>query len=162
MQEDINQKTVALVIKTGKLTGVTLSHAMKAYLNHQKQNKTAKTQEKHGKTTVKKLLGKDEGAKSLEISNDGIKSFNKVARKYNIDYAIKKDTTEKDPKYIVLFKGRDTDVISMAFKEYVKLNEKMKAKPSLRERLGKMKELVDLTKGKALDRQKQLVREQSR
>ena len=106
MQEEVNQKTVALVIRAGKLTAENLQRAMRAYINHLKQ-KSAGKEEKHGKTTVKKLLGKDQGASTLGIGEDGIRSFNKVARKYNVDFAVKKDKTEDPPKYIVFFKGRE-------------------------------------------------------
>lgn len=53
MQEETTQKTIALAIKTSKLTASTLKAAMKMYLDHQKQRK----QGAHGKTSVKKLVG---------------------------------------------------------------------------------------------------------
>ena len=53
MQEEVTQKTIALVIKTSKLSASVLKAAMRIYLNHQKQ----KSQKSHGKTSVKKLVG---------------------------------------------------------------------------------------------------------
>ena len=50
MQEEVTQKTIALVIKTAKLDANVLKAAMRMYLNHRRQ----KT---HGKTSVKKLVG---------------------------------------------------------------------------------------------------------
>ena len=50
MQEEVTQKTIALVIKTAKLDASVLKSAMKMYLNHRKQ----KAQKTHGKTSVKK------------------------------------------------------------------------------------------------------------
>ena len=41
-----------------------------------------------------------------------IKDFDRVARKYGIDYAVKKDTTEEIPKYLVFFKARDGDALN--------------------------------------------------
>ena len=52
MQEEVTQKTIALVIKTSKLSASTLKAAMRMYLNHQKQ----KSSQTHGKTSVKKLF----------------------------------------------------------------------------------------------------------
>ena len=115
MQEEVTQKTIALVIKTAKLDANVLKAAMKMYLNHRKQ----KAQRMHGKTSVKKLIGEGVGASSIEITDGNIKSFERVAKKYNVDFAIKKDKTTRPPKYVVLFKGRDADVISQAFKEFV-------------------------------------------
>ena len=44
---------------------------------------------------------------------------NTVARKYNVDFAVKKDKTTEPPKYLVFFKGRDADAVAQAFKEFV-------------------------------------------
>lgn len=57
MQEEVTQKTIALVIKTSKLSASVLKAAMRIYLNHQKQ----KSQKSHGKTSVKKLVGEGRG-----------------------------------------------------------------------------------------------------
>ena len=135
IQEESTQKTVALMIRTTRLTESVLKKAMIIYLNHQK-NKP----EKHGKISVRELLGKDQGANTMEINNANIRAFNRVASKYNIDYAIQKDKTQDPPKYIVFFKGRDGDVIARAFKDFCDLNEKQKNRVSLKERLKKFME----------------------
>lgn len=49
MQEEVTQKTIALVIKTAKLDANILKAAMRMYLNHRRQ----KAQKTHGKTSVK-------------------------------------------------------------------------------------------------------------
>ncbi len=124
MQEEVTQKkkTIALVIKAAKLDANVLKAAMKMYLNHRKQ----KAQRMHGKTSVKKLIGEGVGASSIEITDGNIKSFERVAKKYNVDFAIKKDKTTEPPKYMVFFKGRDADAVSQAFREFVYGNEKKK------------------------------------
>ena len=70
------------------------------YLEHQKHKKPS-----HGKIPVKKLVGQGEGAKSIEGTDSNIKSFERVARKYNVDFAVKRDKTTEPPKYLVFFKG---------------------------------------------------------
>ena len=67
------------------------------------------------------------GVSSIEVTDSNIKSFERVARKYNVDFAVKKDRGREPPKYLVFFKGRDADVLSQAFKEFVYGNEKRKA-----------------------------------
>ena len=64
MQEEVTQKTIALVIKTSKLTAGVLKAAMRMYLNRQKQ----KAQRTHGKISVKKLVGEGAGVSSIDIS----------------------------------------------------------------------------------------------
>ena len=115
MQEEVTQKTIALVIKTAKLDANVLKAAMRMYLNHRRQ----KAQKMHGKTSVKKLVGEGVGVSSIEVTDGNIKSFERVARKYNVDFAVKKDKTTDPPKYVVFFKGRDADAVAQAFKEFV-------------------------------------------
>lgn len=71
MQEEVTQKTIALVIKTSKLSASVLKAAMRIYLNHQKQ----KSQKSHGKTSVKKLVGEGVGVSSIEVTDSNIKSL---------------------------------------------------------------------------------------
>ena len=78
MQEEVTQKTIALVIKTAKLDANVLKAAMRMYLNHRRQ----KAQKTHGKTSVKKLVGEGVGVSSIEVTDGNIKSFERVARKY--------------------------------------------------------------------------------
>nr|WP_243204352.1 PcfB family protein [Lachnospira hominis] len=120
MQEEVTQKTIALVIKTAKLDANVLKAAMWMYLNHRRQ----KAQKTHGKTSVKKLVGEGTGVSSIEVTDGNIKSFERVARKYNVDFAVKRDKTTNPPKYVVFFKGRDADAVAQAFKEFVYGNEK--------------------------------------
>ena len=123
------------MIRTGKLTESVLKKAMIMYLDYQKHRP-----KKHGRISVKKLLGKDQGANTMEINNANIRGFNRVAAKYNIDYAIQKDKSVEPPKYIVFFKGRDGDVVAKAFRDFCGMNEKTADRVPIRERLKKIKE----------------------
>lgn len=157
MQEEVTQKTIALVIKAAKLDASILKTSMQMYLNHRR-----KTAEKtHGKISVKELVGQGAGASSIEVADSNIKAFERVARKYHVDFAVKKDRTAKPPRYLVFFKGRDTDVIAQAFKEFVYGNEKRKAKPSLREKLKCCMEAVQQAKNRERSRTKKKEKEQS-
>ena len=146
MQEETTQKTIALVMRSSRLTADVLKKAIRMYLEHRKAGKRVT----HGKISVKELMGKDMGASSIEISDKNIKSFERVAKKYNVDFAVKKDKTTAPPKYIVFFKGRDADVITQAFKEYVKANEKKQNRVSVKEKLAAFQEI--LAKGKNRER----------
>ena len=157
MQEEVTQKTIALMIRTSKLTTGTLKAAMKMYLDHRKQN----TQKTHGKTSVKKLVGDGVGASSIEVTDSNIKSFERVARKYNVDFAVKKDKTVNPPKYMVFFKGKDADVVAQAFKEFVYGNEKRKGRTSIREKLNRLKDAVTQDKNRERSREKNKDRGQS-
>ena len=114
----------------------------------------------HGKQTVKQLVGQNQGVSNIEITDPSIKEFERIARKYGVDYAVKKDRSCDPPKYLVFFKGRDADALTAAFTEYsankVKKAEKVE-RPSVLEKLNQLKELVknavvDRTKRKELER----------
>jgi L-lactate utilization protein LutC len=81
---------------------------------------------------------------NIEITDRNIKSFERVARKYNVDFSLKKDVSETPPQGIVFFKAKDTDALTAAFNEYSKVILKKKTlKPSMSERLNKFKELAE-------------------
>lgn len=147
MQEEVTQKTIALVIKTAKLDANVLKVAMRMYLNHRRQKA-------HGKTSVKKLVDEGVGVSSIEVTDGNIKSFERVARKYNVDFAVKKDKTTNPPKYVVFFKGRDADAVAQAFKEFVYGNEKRKGRTSVREKLKRLPQMCIHTLSWRMHREK--------
>jgi hypothetical protein len=108
-----------------------------------------------GKQTVKQLAKQGAGVSNIEISDQNIKAFEGVARKYGVDFAVKKDVSENPPKWIVFFKGRDADALTAAFKEFTaKQLKKTTEKPSVIEALNGLMEKVknqvlDLTKHKS-------------
>ena len=112
MQEEIEQKTINLCISTTRLTARTLLNVGRAYLRHQQGTGP------HGKQSVKNLLRQNRGVSSLEIGSTGIRGFERYARRYGIDYAIRKDTSEVPPRYLVFFKAPDAEAFNSAFKEY--------------------------------------------
>ena len=137
MQDEINEKTIALYIKTGKLTAQTLQKAMKTLLARMKKQKDKTPQ---GKQTLKQLMKQNAGVSNIEITEGNIKAFESTAKKYGIDFALKKDTTENPPRYLVFFKGRDADVLTAAFKEFSAKKLTQEKKPSIRKLLSSLKE----------------------
>ena len=69
----------------------------------------------HGKQTLKQLMKQNAGVSNIEITKDNIKAFESTAKKYGIDFALKKDSTETPPRYLVFFKGRDADSTDRSF-----------------------------------------------
>ena len=157
MQEEVTHKTIALVFKSSRLTADVLKKAMKMYLERQKAGQQAT----HGKMSVKKLVGQGMGASSIEVTDNNIKSFERVARKYNVDFAVKKDKTVAPPKYMVFFKGKDADVITQAFKEFVYGNEKKNSRTSVRQKLKHFRDVVSKDQNKERSREKNKDRGQS-
>lgn len=111
--------------------------------------------------SVKELVGEGAGASSIEITDGNIKSFERVARKYNVDFAVKKDKTTEPPKYLVFFKGRDADAVAQAFKEFVYGNEKKNSRTSVRQKLKHFRDVVSKDQNKERSREKNKDRGQS-
>ena len=148
MQDEINEKVVALSIKGAKLTAAMLQKAIKAMLA---QGKKQLAKQPRGKQTLKQLMKQNTGVSNIEITNDNIKAFESTAKKYGIDFALKKDTTETPPRYLVFFKGRDADAMTAAFKEFSAKKLTQEKKPSIRRLLSSLKEA---TQGKTASRDK--------
>ena len=152
MQEETNEKTIALYIKTGKLTAQQLQKAMKALLAQMKKQHD-KQKIPHGKQTLKQ----NAGVSNIEITKDNIKAFESTAKKYGIDFALKKDSTETPPRYLVFFKGRDADALTAAFKKFSAKKLTQGQKPSIRKLIVSLKE-----KAAALNAQRDKVKNKDR
>ena len=94
----------------------------------------------HGKQTLKQLMKQNTGVSNIEITKDNIKAFESTAKKYGIDFALKKDATETPPRYLVFFKGRDADALTAAFKEFSAKKLTQDKKPSIRKALAAFRE----------------------
>ena len=142
MQDEVNAKVVALMIKGGKISGEVLKKALDKFVEElekaQKQMSQPKTY--RGKQSVKHLVQQNAAISNIEVTDGNIKSFERTANKYGIDFALKKDTSERPPRYLVFFKGRDVDVMTAAFKEFSAKKVKQQEKPSLRQKLSREKE----------------------
>ena len=135
MQEEVESRTVTLAVNATKMTANVLKQAISKYLAHCKEKKAEKAREGPvkpcGKQSVKQLV---------EITDKNIKDFERIARKYGVDFALKKDKTGEIPKYLVFFKARDGDALTAAFKEYTAKTDRKKEKPSVIQKLRKFKE----------------------
>ena len=146
MQDEVNEKTVSLCIRCGKVTANLLKAAMKKALvkmeqekqklqgqKQPKQDKEDKTYK--GKQSMDKLMKQNVQLSNIEITDGNIKSFERVAKKYSIDFSLKKDVNADPPRYYVFFKARDADVMTAAFKEYTGQSLNTDKKPSVRKKL---------------------------
>ena len=146
MQDEVNEKTVSLCIRCGKVTANLLKAAMKKALTKMEQEKQKLQGQKQpkqdkedktykGKQSMDKLMKQNVQLSNIEITDGNIKSFERVAKKYSIDFSLKKDVTADPPRYNVFFKARDADVMTAAFKEYTGKSLNKDKKPSVRKKL---------------------------
>lgn len=167
MQEEVENKTVNLAIRSSKVTAQVLYKGLKAFVNHQKQKAAKKAATKDepikGEQSVKELIGQGQGVSSLPIGDEGVKDFKKICNKYGVDFAVVKDKTVEPPLYTVFFKAMDADAITQVLKEYSanQVKKKQKAatkKPSILDKLKKFKEIVAKTPRKDKEKKKEQTR----
>ena len=116
LQEQIEREAIAITVKASKLTAKGLAKVL-AGLVRKIQKEHQKAQTPKGKQSVKKLMNHNVSTSTIEISGDkGL--FERVARKWNVDYAFHKTGPDK---YLLLFKSGQADAIMAAFAEYSRL-----------------------------------------
>lgn len=137
MQEQVNEKTVALTVKGAKLTGRLLAKAMQAFM--QKMREPPKS--RPGKQSMRSLTKDGASLSNIEITDPSVKLFDRIVRKYNVRYYPTIDKSENPPKWTVFFKAKDADALTAAFGEYSKQMLKQKTrKPSLLAKLSQFRD----------------------
>ena len=107
-QEEVEKKSCDLAIQVSKLSVKEIAKGVDKYLKYLKQRKINKTQVDRsikGKQTVKQLISQGQGVASMPIGDTHLKDFERVARKYGVDFAVVKDTADDKPRYTVFFKA---------------------------------------------------------
>ena len=112
IDEDVSRRTIAVSIKATKLTGRVLAQACLAVGRKIKKTYRAR-QTPHGKQTVRQLMGHGAATNSIEVESP--KDFDRVARRWNVDYAFYKTGPDK---YLLFFKSGQADAITACFSEY--------------------------------------------
>ena len=156
LQEEITQKTLGLCVEASKMTAQLLQQAMKKVLADMEKHKN-NPQLRHGKQTLRQLMKHNAGVSNIEITDQNIRAFSSTAKKYGLDFALKKDTSGEHTRYLVFFKGRDADVITAAFREFSAKNLEKEKKLSIRKELDQAKQ-----QAKAQHRQREKVKAKDR
>lgn len=127
MQEEVENRTVAITTSAAKFTGRLFKAVICKYLEHRKNVKTHKANKAraspvvpHGKQTVKQLIGQNQGVEQTALADrQEVKAFERYARQYGVDYAIHKGTSDSGKtRYLVFFKARDRAAIDQAMRAY--------------------------------------------
>ena len=142
LQEEIENRSVTLAISATKLSARVLRSAIAKLLAEWQKSRDAPAKLPHGKQTVKELVGQNQGVSNIEVTDGNIKSFERVARKYGVDYAVKKDSSVSPPKWLVFFKARDAGALTAAFTEFATKTVKREQRPSVLQTPVKFKEML--------------------
>lgn len=142
MQDEVNTKVVAIAIRGSKISAEMLVKALRKFVEEleKAQRDASRPKTYKGKQSIKHLMEQNAAINNIEVTDGNIKAFERTARKYGIDFALKKDSSEQPPRYLVFFKGRDVDVMTQAFKEFSARAVEKQERPSLREQLAQKRE----------------------
>ncbi len=168
MEDEVNERVVSVAFSAARFTATTLARALTQIIAADRARSARRAQTRvmaderprHGKMTLRELNEQNAGAVSIEVNEGNIKSFDRVARKYGIDYAVKKDKTCEPPKYFVFFKARDQESMMSAFKEFVDLNTRRQNRKNFKDVIGNFKEMAKSV-NKQFDKVKNRHQEQS-
>jgi len=115
MQDQVNRESVAITADASKLTAKQFAALLLKTAKAMKNRGRAK-EPPRGRQSVKDLMKHSQSTSTIPIEGDrGL--FDRIARKYHVDYAFHKTG---QGKYLLLFKSGQADAITAAFSEYSK------------------------------------------
>ena len=111
-----------------------------------------KAQRPHGRQSVKKLMAHGESVNSIEV--EAPKLFDRMARRFHVDYAFYKTGPDK---YLLFFKAGQADAITACFERYSRrlLEQSKSSRIPIREQLKRAADQL----AKEKPRQKERVKE---
>jgi len=152
--EEINDKSISLAARVGKISAGELRKALEKLLAELKKKqkevtktikaknaeKVKKTPEiKRGRKTLKQLSQQNDGLSTVELKDPDLRLLNQTMKKHNVDFACMKDGKGK---YTLFFKGRDADTITHAFQQYTQKIIKRSKGNSINKTLAAAKEMA--------------------
>ena len=115
-----------------------------------------KAQRPHGRQSVKKLMAHGENINSIEV--EAPKLFDRMARRFHVDYAFYKTGPDK---YLLFFKAGQADAMTACFSEYSRkvLSKAKSNRVPIREQLKQAADQLSKEKPKQKERAKEVAHE---
>ena len=110
--ESGTKKTIDISLKAEKLTSDVLKTALQEFMLGKAEKKGRMTYKQLQEKSISKL-------DSIEVSDKNIGDFLKTARKYDIDFALKRDKSTEPSTYHIFFSAAKTENFKKAFTEYI-------------------------------------------
>ena len=96
MQEEVENRTLTLTVNATKFTGRVLKAALSKYLAHRKNKKLQKSRDSpddvkaYGRVSMEDLKKQYGDMKEIDLQDKGLRSFDRIAREYKVQYAVYK------------------------------------------------------------------------
>ena len=113
-----------------------------------------KAQRPHGRQSVKKLMAHGENVNSIEV--EAPKLFDRMARRFHVDYAFYKTGPDK---YLLFFKAGQADAMTACFSEYSRkvLNKSKSRRIPIRDQLKRASEQLAQERPRPKERVQEVV-----
>ena len=153
VDEDVSRRTIAVSIKASKLTARGLAYVLGGLGRKIKKAHRAR-QTPHGKQTVRQLMGQGAATNSIEVEAPAL--FDRVARKWNVDYAFYQTGPDK---YLLFFKAGQADAMTACFSEYSRkvLNKSKSRRIPIRDQLKRASEQLAQERPRSKERVQEVV-----
>lgn len=160
VNEELSAKSIHFVVDyMFKPAARDLVKTLEKYQQHRREKKYFdKEKVPTGKMSVKKLIKQGKGAQKIELDGEDIGLFNRLAKKYGVDYAVVKD--KESGTYKIFFKAQDAEAISDLVADYTRrtLGKEKGVKESVLGKLKKFKEIVASLPRKVAEKRKEKAR----
>ena len=155
IDEEISRSTLAISVRASKLTARGLAYVLWA-AGRQIAKRYRAGQRPHGRQSVKKLMTHGENVNSIEV--EAPKLFDRMARRFNVDYAFYQTGPDK---YLLFFKAGQADAMTACFSEYSRkvLSKAKSNRVPIREQLKQAADQLSKEKPKQKERAKEVAHE---
>ena len=96
MQEEVEMRVVTMMFNATKFSGKTLKSGVSQLLRAMHGKLTVP----HGKQSVRQLARQNQGMTNIEIDDPDIHAFERIARKYGVDFAVKRAKSDETKSII--------------------------------------------------------------
>lgn len=153
IDEEVSRSAIAITVRASKLTARGLAYVLGA-VGRKIAKEHRKAQAPQGKQSARRLMRHGGDTSGMELPGD-TRLFDRVARRWGVDYAIR--PVEKG-KYLLLFKAKQADAITGCFAEYSRrmLNRGKDGRVPIREQLKRAQALVRRQPQRQREREKEV------
>jgi len=155
LQEDIERRTIAVIVKAPRLTARVLAVVLGA-VAHEIQKGIEQSKTPQGRQSVAKLMNHHGTKNSMPLDGD-TRLFDRVAKKCGVDYAF---YPTGPGKHLLFFKAGQVDAITACFAEYTKRVAALeKGRPSITKQLERFGEMAQ-SRPRERERTREAVRDE--
>lgn len=156
MQQEVEERTVGLAVQSTKMSANLFMRAIQHYLRKVETHKNSNISQSSKKVNVKDIIKDGAGVSNVEIQDNSIKQFERLAKKNGVRYAIKKDKSTTPPTFYIFFKSKDAEMIEYTMRQFTKKQLNKGKEPVIKQKLQHFKEVVasQVTQNKIRNKEK--------